>query len=199
MDPQLYLPYLFRIQPKGLFLGTDGLFPLLISSRITKQKFNTKGKDSIMNEHKNKSKWISSQNQVNSTIPPFKRVPWKLAFLLKEKPKFRGEYVPSCTHQSNLPYYMEPVSSQMSVPCSSCQALGQPVTLQEILKGRSSGQMYWQLLGPYLKIPQVGSAHHEQHGSWLAHQNLLLSPNSFCSTHDRSINQQTSWSNEWWL
>ena len=31
-------------------------------------------------------------------------------------------------------------------------------------------------------------------------QNLLLSPSSFCSPHDRSINQETScWSNEWWV
>ena len=153
-----------------------------------------------MNGHKTKSKWTSSQNQVNSTIPPFKKVPCKLAFPLKEKSKLRGEYVPSCTHQSNLPYYMEPISSQMSIPFSNYQTLGQPVPLQKILKGGFWGQMSWQLLGPFLKIPQVGPVHHEQHGSWLACQNVLLSPSSFCSPHDRSIIQETScWSNEWWV
>ena len=36
---------------------------------------------------------------------------------------------------------MKPIGSQMSVPGSHCQVLGQPVPLQGILKGRSSGQV----------------------------------------------------------
>lgn len=52
---------------------------------------------------------------------------WKLKFCL---------YIPE-----HLPYCMEPLSSQMSIPCSSCQALRQPGSLWVILKGRYSGQV----------------------------------------------------------
>lgn len=39
---------------------------------------------------------------------------------------------------------------------------------QGILKGRSSGQWFQQLLGLYQKIPQPGLAVHKQQGSWLS-------------------------------
>lgn len=44
----------------------------------------------------------------------------KLISSLKETPKLRGENVSGCTHQSDLPYFMEPIGSQTSNPCSNC-------------------------------------------------------------------------------
>ena len=68
---------------------------------------------------------------------------YKTNWLIPEekKPQVERNKVSGCTNQSDLPYCMEPVASQISIPCSKCQALGQLVQLQGILKGRSSGQV----------------------------------------------------------
>ena len=65
----------------------------------------------------------------------------KLAFFHRKSSKWRGNRVPGCTHQSDLPYCMKPIVSQMMIPCSSCQALGQPMLHRGILEGRSSGKV----------------------------------------------------------
>ena len=59
----------------------------------------------------------------------------------EEKAPNRGKRVSGCTNQSDLPYCTEPISFQMSIPYSNCQALGQPVPFRGILKGRPSGQV----------------------------------------------------------
>lgn len=76
----------------------------------------------------------------------------------------------------------------MMIPCSSCAGTANAVL--GILEGRSSGKVVLQLLGPYLKIFQLGQAGHKQQGSWLAPPNLLLSLNSYCLLQDRAITKR---------
>ena len=112
----------------------------------------------------------------------------KTNWLIPEKKPQRGNKVSGCIHWSNSPYWMEPVGSQMSIPCSNCQVLGQPVLRGGTLKRRPSGQVVLAGARPTSKIPQLGPAGHEQQGSWMAHQNLLLSPSLYCLPHNRPIN-----------
>lgn len=90
---------------------------------------------------------------------------------------------------------MEPLGSQMSIPCSSCQALGQPGLLWVILKGR-----YLRQVAPAAAtaLPESSSLPGQLVTSrrtpgW-PHQNVLLSSSSSHSPQDRSVNQDTrSW------
>ena len=61
--------------------------------------------------------------------------------LFWRKPPNREETKFPAVHTSDLPDCMEPGGSQRLIPCSKCQALGQPVMIWGILKGRSSGQV----------------------------------------------------------
>ena len=106
-----------------------------------------------------------------------------------KSPKRRRNKVSGCTHWSDLPYCMEPVSSQMSIPCSDCQVLGQPVPLRVILKGRSSGQEVPVAARALLEPNQGRLATSSKAPGWL-HQNLLPSLSSYCLPHDRLINQE---------
>ena len=75
----------------------------------------------------------------------------------------------------HVPYCMEPRSSQISIPCSSCQVLGQPVLLSGILKGRSSGQVVPAAARALPENPQSGPASHQ----------LVPSTSLYCSLQDR--------------
>lgn len=88
----------------------------------------------------------------------------------------------------HLPYCMEPLSSQMSIPCSSCQALRQPGSLWVILKGRYSEQVVPAAATAFLEnssLPGQLVTNRKTPG-WL-HQNVLLSSSSSHSLQDRSI------------
>ena len=95
----------------------------------------------------------------------------------------------------HLPYCMEPLGSQMSIPCSSCQAPGQPGLLWVILQGR----YLWQVApAAATALPENSSLPGQLVTSrktpgW-PHQHVLLSSSSSHSPQDRSVNQDTrSW------
>ena len=131
IGPQLYFAYWFKIHPKGLSLGTNGVVPIFISSRATKHKKHKqisipKGQaDSIMNECKQKQT-NRFPSQAEFTIPISSRAPQSNAkptgFSLKEKSELRRENVPGSTHWSHFPWCMEPDDSHRSTPCFNCQA-----------------------------------------------------------------------------
>ena len=99
-----------------------------------------------------------SRQEYWSGLPFPSPIPNKVNWLIPEEKKAQrwgGNEVPGCTHWSNLPYHIEPFSSQMLVPCSSCQVLGQPLPLKGILEIRSSGQVVLaatRLLAGFTKI-----------------------------------------------
>ena len=81
-----------------------------------------------------------ASNREEMQLPPTGYLK-QVGLFRRKSPKRKGYKIPSCTQGSDLPYCIEPISSQMSIPCSNCQALGQLVLLWRILKGISSGQV----------------------------------------------------------
>ena len=101
---------------------------------------------------------------------------YKTNWLILEKKPQTEDKVSGCTHRSDLPYCMELAGSQTSICCSNCQALGKPVPLWGILKGkilRTSCPGSCQGLTP--KFPNQGwLATSSKAPGWLR-QNLLES------------------------
>lgn len=161
---------------------------------------NTKGTNRFHHGWmQNKSKCTSSQiklGRVQQQFPSPTGYPSqrqnKVTFHLKEKPKLRGENVPDCTHWSYLFYCMEPISFQMLIPCSNCQAMGQLVPLQWIFKGRYSGQV---ALAAARNLPEnspTGAGWSQIARLLAGSPKLLLNPSLLCSLHDRPINLEMS-------
>ena len=110
------------------------------NSRRTKHKQHTQ-----MLAYKEINELVHKSGKSPQLFPLSNRVPHsntkQIGVFQRKSPEQRGNKVSGCTHQSDLPYCMEPVGSQMPIPCSSRQAPGQPVPLQGTLKGSSSGQV----------------------------------------------------------
>ena len=85
---------------------------------------------------------FTNQVKVQQLFPLSSRLPHsntkQIGLFWRKSPKRSGNKVPGCTRRSDLPYCKEPVGSQTSIPCSNCQARGQPGPLCGVLKGRSS-------------------------------------------------------------
>lgn len=140
------LPIYLRYAPKGFPYGQS-------ISHIYKFKNNEKQKaqtaipkaqrDSIVDECKIKANEpVHKSNQAESN----NNSPLQEVTLIKCKTNWLSlsrmqENVPGYTHQSHLPYSMEPIGSQMLIPCFNCQARGQLMLIQGILKGSSSCQL----------------------------------------------------------
>ena len=111
--------------------------------------------------------------------------------LFWRKPPNREETKFPAVHTSDLPDCMEPGGSQRLIPCSKCQALGQPVMIWGILKGRSSGQV---VPADARTIPENSPnrlADHEKKGSWLAVLKFVIKPKVHLLSPHRPINLET--------
>lgn len=90
----------------------------------------------------------------------------------------------------HLPCCMEPLSSQISVPCSSCQVLGQSGSLWVILKGRYLGQVVPAAAMALLENSSLpGQLVTSRKTPGWFYQNVLLSSSSSHSPQDGSVNQ----------
>lgn len=180
-------------------------------SHSYKFKNNTAQKNSNTNRKsrfhhgwmQNKSKWTSSKSNRVQQFPYPTGYPQSNAKpigfslnvkALSEVEEFSWLYTPE-----QLTDCMEPLGSQMLIPCSSCQALGQLVILQGISMGRSSAQV---VLASARTLPQnsptgAGARWPKAASSWLACQELMSNPSSLCSLHDRPVNLEVScWGKE---
>ena len=91
----------------------------------------------------------------------------KWAFPLRKKHKLRREDVSSCTYLSNSPY-----QSSLSVPkrwffAPMAKLWGTQCRSREFWREDPQDKWFWQLLGPYAKIPQAGLVGHKYQGSWV--------------------------------
>ena len=84
---------------------------------------------------------VPAQVQSNNNSPSQQGTQIKLACSLKEKPTLEGKYVPSVNTAVTNPTKSSLSTDNLLVPSFNCQALGQLVPCQGILKERSSGQM----------------------------------------------------------
>ena len=95
--------------------------------------------------------WFTNQVQVHQLFPLSNGVALsktkQIGLFQWKSPKQKGNKVTVCTHQSDLPYCMESISSWV---------WEQPVPLWGILKGRSSGQVVLAAAGPSWRIPYLG-------------------------------------------
>ena len=121
---------------RGLSLGIVETFPIFRdrNSRQTKHKLHTQ---MLASKETNEPVHRSGRSPTTlSSLQQDTQLKYKTNWLiLEKKPQTEGNKVSGCTHWSDLPYCVEPVGSQMSIPCSNCLVLGQPVLLWGILKG----------------------------------------------------------------
>ena len=119
-------------------------------------------------ESKRWDKWTGSQIRqksnsfLSSTGYPTQRQN-KLAYSREKAPKEEIKFPTVHTLRETYGYCLEPVCSQILIPCSNCPALEQPVRPRGVLKEEPQDKWSCQLLGPYLQIPQL-SARHEWQG-----------------------------------
>ena len=115
-----------------------------------------------------RNKWTGSQIRqksnsfLSSTGYPTQRQN-KLAYSREKAPKEEIKFPTVHTLRETYGYCLEPVCSQILIPCSNCPALEQPVRPRGVLKEEPQDKWSCQLLGPYLQIPQL-SARHEWQG-----------------------------------
>ena len=145
--------------PGQFSLGIVGTF---LNLQRQKHKKNKKARGRHKRQHQTNR--FTIQGKVQQSLPLSNRVPHFNTnqtglFWRKEAPT--GAKV-SCG--SDLPYCMESASSQMSIPCSNCQALRQPVPLRGTLKDTSSGHVVLAAARILYSKPQSLPHSHEQQG-----------------------------------
>ena len=125
------------------------------------------------------------------------RVPPKqISLFWRKSPQKRGKKVSGCTYQCNLSICMHSgslVTSQMSIPCSNCQALGSQCRFGELLRKDPQDKQCAAARASPENSPN-GAAGHRQQGSWLAAWKFITECTlaSYCSLQDRPINRKTS-------
>ena len=130
-------------------------------------------------------------------FPLSNRVPPKqISLFWRKSPTYAGKKISGCTYQRNLSICMHSwslVTSQMSIPCSNCQALGSQCRFGELWR-KDPQDKQWTAARASPENSPNGAAGHGQQGSWLAAWKFVTECTlaSYCSLQDRPINRKTS-------